>query len=575
MKDLIGKDVGRFHIEEQLGEGGMATVYKAFDTELERTVAIKFIRSEFIQQESAIPRFKREAQALAKLNHPNINRVLDYAWHEDSPYFILEYLSGGNLKQLIGEPMEWKKAAGLILQIGKALAYAHGHKVVHRDIKPGNILIAEDGSPVVSDFGIAKLLEQDTGSLLTMSGAIVGTPAYMSPEQAQGEPADHRSDLYSLAVVFYQLVTGHTPYEADTPIAVIVKQINNPLPSPSEYIPDLPETVERLFFKALAKDPANRYDSMEAFNQAIEKVLAGKEAPAEPAQPKPAPAEPAPPEPEPTPVKPPAAKKNWMPLVGIAAVALLAVAVVFGLNRNGTEPDTEAAVPPATSAPTDKPDTPALDQPSDSASADPSQPPFMDGEIVRHLTMDDFELNTGDWSADASVVEQHDGFVRLTPRSAEQDGVLRAVPAIDVGHAAVVRFQVLRETQFSIEYASRTGTWQTDSYEGVWINQYFDGRNPGIKYFIHWVLWDGVEEDINIVSPSIGLVEGVWYDLLIGVDAAGALSIMLWDESAAEMLWEVQMDMGYGWSNQEYQLIIHAISGAIDLAEYYELALDG
>jgi serine/threonine protein kinase len=275
MSNLIGVSIGRYHILEQLGQGGMATVYKAYDTNLERDVAVKFIRSDQFGSahlEMMLKRFEREAKSLAKLSHPNILKVLDYGEHENSPFLVMEYLPGGTLKERLGKPTPWQEAVRLLIPIAQALEYAHDHNLIHRDIKPANILLTEKGQPMLTDFGIAKILEsEDTGGL-TGTGVGIGTPEYMAPEQWAGQ-ATKQSDIYSLGVVLYELVTGRKPYAADTPVAVLLKQANDPLPRPTQYTPDLPEAVERILIKALAKNTEDRYPSAAEFTDALEQLV--------------------------------------------------------------------------------------------------------------------------------------------------------------------------------------------------------------------------------------------------------------------------------------------------------------
>ena len=190
MANIIGQSLGRYHILEQLGEGGMATVYKAYDTRLERNVAIKIIRRGAFppdQLDHMLKRFEREAKSLAKLSNPNIVKVLDYGEHEGAPYLVMEYLPGNTLRQQMGKPMPWQDAVRMLLPIAEALEYAHEHNIIHRDIKPANILLTEKGQPMLSDFGIAKILESEDVATLTGTGVGVGTPEYMAPEQWTGQ----------------------------------------------------------------------------------------------------------------------------------------------------------------------------------------------------------------------------------------------------------------------------------------------------------------------------------------------------------------------------------------------------
>jgi basic membrane protein A len=283
MENLIGQSLGRYHILEQLGEGGMATVYKAYDTRLERDVAVKIIRRNAFppeQIERILKRFEREAKSLAKLSHPNIVGVIDYGEHEGAPYLVLEYLPGGTLKERMkGQPMPWQEAVRLLTPIAGALDYAHDQKIIHRDVKPANILLTVKGQPMLSDFGIAKILEMEDGHTLTGTGMGVGTPEYMAPEQGMGREVDGRADIYSLGIIFYELITGRKPYTADTPMAVILKHMTDPLPRPSHFIPALPEAVERVLIKALAKDPAERYSDSGVFAAALENLINGTQLP--------------------------------------------------------------------------------------------------------------------------------------------------------------------------------------------------------------------------------------------------------------------------------------------------------
>jgi eukaryotic-like serine/threonine-protein kinase len=276
MADLSGQDLGRYHLIERLGEGGMAVVYRAFDTRLERDVAIKIIRSEVFPiatWSDVLKRFEREAKSLARLSHPNIVKVHDYGEHEGAPFLVMEYLSGGTLKRRLGKPVPWKDALRLLLPIARGVAYAHQHGVLHRDIKPSNILMSEGGEPMLSDFGIAKLFETDQVTALTGTGSAIGTPEYMAPEQWTGKTGP-QSDLYSLGITLYEMLTGRKPFIADTPAALLIKQVTEPLPSPRKFVAELPESLEEVLIKALAKEPEDRYQSISAFIDRLESLNA-------------------------------------------------------------------------------------------------------------------------------------------------------------------------------------------------------------------------------------------------------------------------------------------------------------
>jgi Tol biopolymer transport system component len=271
--EFSGKYLGRYHLIDQLGKGGMALVYKAFDTTLERFVAVKLILPYQEHSKDFLVRFQREAKALARLSHPNILKIFDYGEFEGHVFLVMEYISGGTLQEWMKtHPVSYRQAARLLACVAWALAAAHAEKIIHRDVKPANILMAGDQEPRLSDFGIAKLIEDSSeATTLTGTGVGIGTPYYMAPEQAGGS-ADERSDIYALGVIFYEMVTGRLPYEADTPMAVLLKKTTDPLPRPSQYVPGLPPSVENILFKALARQPENRYQTMADFAGALERL---------------------------------------------------------------------------------------------------------------------------------------------------------------------------------------------------------------------------------------------------------------------------------------------------------------
>lgn len=251
----------------------MAVVYKAFDKRLESEVAFKLLRTEMLtveSQKTILERFEFEAKALAKLNHPNIVSVIDYGDFQGTPWLVMKYMEGGTVKQFIGKVMPPPEAARLLAPIASALAYAHSKDIVHRDVKPSNILVSQAGFPMLSDFGIAKIVAKQDFKL-TQLGISIGTPEYMAPEQAKGK-VTKLSDQYSLGLVFYELLTGVKPYAADTPVALVLKKVTEPLVRPSELQLGIPEIVEQVVFKALSKEPEDRYPSMQAFCDALRKI---------------------------------------------------------------------------------------------------------------------------------------------------------------------------------------------------------------------------------------------------------------------------------------------------------------
>jgi len=280
MSDFSGQAIAHYHVIEKLGHGGMATVYRAYDTRLERDVAIKVVRKESIppeQLERILKRFEREAKALAKFIHPHIVPVHDYGDYQGAPYLVMAYLPGGTLKEQIGKPMPAAQALASVMPIADALAYAHKRGIIHRDVKPSNILVTEEGVMMLSDFGIARLLEEST-TQLTATGMGVGTPEYMAPEQWQGQ-AVAASDQYALGVVLFELLTGLRPFSADTPFAVALKVMNEPLPRPSDLVQGIPPALERLLFKALARNPQERFEDMAALHNALQTLRNSNTAP--------------------------------------------------------------------------------------------------------------------------------------------------------------------------------------------------------------------------------------------------------------------------------------------------------
>jgi serine/threonine-protein kinase len=264
---LIGQTIGKYKIVEVLGRGGMAEVYKAYQESLDRHVAIKLMHAFLADEEDFLSRFQREARAMAALSHTNIVSVYDFDVQNGTYYIVMEYVSGGTLKQTLegmaalGERLPLSNTVQIILEIADALAYAHSRGMVHRDIKPANIMINDDGRAVLTDFGIAKIL---SGPSFTATGAMIGTPAYMSPEQGLGQPGDERSDIYALGVLFFQMATGRLPYDADTPLAVILKHVNEPIPEPTIIDARVPEAIHKVILKSMAKDPKERYQSANA-----------------------------------------------------------------------------------------------------------------------------------------------------------------------------------------------------------------------------------------------------------------------------------------------------------------------
>lgn len=270
-----GQMLGAYRIISQVGEGGMATVYKAYQSSMDRNVAIKVLPQQLAESEEFVKRFQQEARTIAKLEHPYILPVFDYGEEKGTAYFVMRYLEAGTLKEKMSAgQLSLDEINRIFMQLTDALGYAHAHGVVHRDLKPANVLVDSDGNLFLTDFGIAKLLES-ASPRLTQTSAIMGTPAYISPEQAAALPVDQRSDIYSLGVILYEMVIGRVPFVADTPLAVILKHLNDPLPPPSTVKPDISPSIEQVIIKALAKEPDNRFNNTTEFVSAWRSALTG------------------------------------------------------------------------------------------------------------------------------------------------------------------------------------------------------------------------------------------------------------------------------------------------------------
>ena len=277
---MIGKTLGKYRITEQIGRGGMAQVYKAHHAGLDRYVAVKIMHNFLADQADFLERFQREARSVARLRHPNIVQMHDFDAEDNITYMVMEYLQGPSLKEHLAELQaqgKWlslQESVRIVRDVGEALDYAHRRDMFHRDVKPANVMLTQDGGAILTDFGIVKMLSSDA-TQITATGAMVGTPAYMAPEQSMEGADDARVDVYSLGIVLYQLVTGRLPYEAETPMAVVFKHVNAPLPMPSVLNPGLPEGIERVILKALAKKPDDRYQSVREMLAHLDRAMRG------------------------------------------------------------------------------------------------------------------------------------------------------------------------------------------------------------------------------------------------------------------------------------------------------------
>ena len=266
----------RYEIHQRLARGGMAQVYLARDRSLDRPVAVKELVPEFATDPSFVERFRREAQAAANLSHPNIVGVYDWGTQDGTYFIVMEYVDGPSLSQVIRRdgPLHPRRAAELAGEVAAALGFAHSRGGVHRDVKPGNVLLTATGQSKVTDFGIARALSSPDDDL-TQAGSVMGTATYFSPEQAQGLPVDPRSDLYSLGVVLYEMVTGRPPFSGDTPLAIAYKHVQDQPAPPSTIVPEVPRGLEAIIMKLLQKRPDDRYPSAEALRADLNRYLDG------------------------------------------------------------------------------------------------------------------------------------------------------------------------------------------------------------------------------------------------------------------------------------------------------------
>ena len=418
-----GQMLGPYRIITQIGKGGMANVYKAYQASVDRYVAIKVLPSQLAESQEFATRFHQEARIIAKLEHPHILPVFDYGESDGVAYFVMRYLEAGTLRDKMeaGRPLPLNDIDRIFTQLAEALSYAHSFGIIHRDLKPANALIDSHGNIFLTDFGIAKLMES-ASPRLTQTDAIMGTPAYISPEQAQSQPVDQRSDIYSLGIILYEMVTGRVPFVADTPLAVLFKHISDPLPLPSLVKPDIPQSIEKVILKALAKDPKDRFSSADEFVVAWKHALEEKETvqrlpeatapptkytvPSNQTQSKPAPAK-------------PAASRSGMPtgwIVGCLAGACLLFAVagvaILGANwrnmpfLNPAASDTPLPLPTETAS-----SIPATDVPLPTATT------VVDINTGSVLLQDDFSVSRDGWGtltdSDSSIEYKNDALHML------------------------------------------------------------------------------------------------------------------------------------------------------------------
>jgi len=361
-----GQMIGAYQIVEQIGKGGMATVFKGYHPAMDRYVAIKALLYQFATSEEFIGRFRQEVRLIANLEHPNILPVYDYGEFENVPFLVMRYLDSGTLKdRMDGSSLTLPEIDHYIVQLADALQYAHDQGVIHRDIKPSNVMLDQNDRIFLTDFGIAKLVEGSPQ--FTATGAITGTPDYMSPEQAQGLTIDARSDQYSLGIMLYEMLTGKVPFDAETPMAVILKQIQDPLPPPSLMMPNLHPAIEAVLLKMLSKNPELRFFSLRDFIVAWKDAMRqmDRQVVPETVKSSPPPATESAKLPAESPVETIALKKGkffhnrWFWIGGVLAILL--VAVIWGWQNYS--PETSPGLPAGQVSQNQQPTYPAVQHP--------------------------------------------------------------------------------------------------------------------------------------------------------------------------------------------------------------------
>src|SRR5258708_486174 len=265
---LVGKSLGQFRIVERIGAGGMAMVFKAYQPTLDRYVAVKVLPAFHARDPIFVKRFTQEARSVAKLQHANIVQIHDFGTEGDITYIVMEYVEGGTLKDRLKQrALTVPEAVDFVIQAAEGLGCAHSHGIIHRDVKPANMLLRKDGHLLLSDFGIAKILEGTTN--LTRVGTGIGTPQYMSPEQGTGQPVDRRSDIYSLGIVLFHALTGRVPFNAESPRAIKLTHLHDPLPVDRLVAENVPNSIVQVILKMTAKPPQDRYQSMTELTDAL------------------------------------------------------------------------------------------------------------------------------------------------------------------------------------------------------------------------------------------------------------------------------------------------------------------
>jgi len=567
MEDLTGKQFGQYQIVAPLGEGGMAAVYKAYQPAMERYVAIKVLPRHMSSSEEFILRFRREAKMLAQLQHVYILPVFDYGEEDGYPYIVMPFVPSGTLADVLkNNRLSLSEVRRILTQIGDALGYAHARGMIHRDIKPSNILVDDRDNCLLTDFGLARMTEEP--ARLTSSGAVMGTPAYMSPEQGTGSTIDQRSDIYSLGIILFEMLTGRVPYMAETPIAVVFKHLQDPLPSVRKYNSNLPEAVELVLFKALAKSPEARYQTAQDFIEALQKAipadtsLENRNSTQQYTASVPA----APPDKS-------QAQNKWIVPAGILGViSLLAVAAFWTISqRNSQIPPTQpsltstvlaAAILTTPTAVEIETQTPAITSVPTATISPPDQLSnyLNDVKVIDSNTFDNSPESR--WNVYAGRIEN--GVMELIGNEnwngaarnrefGENEGII-----IDFNYSTNSLYEIFIEN----------GVWATDQYRrfGLYIgsnqaqvNEYEGNSDHG---------------GANL-SGNLSLRQGTTYSLLIAILPNGELLEVIWDPSNSSDTRIYRETFDETWAGLTWTFWIGVNQGTIQFDNFKEIRFSG
>lgn len=585
MPDLIGKSLGPYRLIEQIGAGGMATVYKAYQSNLDRYVAVKILPPALAFDEQFARRFQREARALTRLEHAHILPIYDHGYDGDVAYLVMRYIETGTLRDLMDRgSLSWEQTEHIISQVAAALDHAHRMGIIHRDVKPANILIDSQGDVYLTDFGVAHILEGNQP--LTDTGVGIGTPAYMSPEQGQGLKVDQRADIYALGIVLYEMLTGRVPFQAETPLAIILKHMHEALPLPRAVNPRLSEATERVILKALSKNPADRFQTAGELAQALGLALR-QEADAQTRVRVPAPEPASRVETASTPGR----LRGSLGRVALVIIALCALVVggiwvlsAFPYNvelANGEVHLVAWQTPFPTltptllfvATPTPAPAT-ARTMLLPSATLTPSPTPLLvdAGDVVRSESFDD--LSNVDFSLyGVGKAEIVDGKLILSDKfspggrpweDGESAGRSNFSPL--AGHTSTFLFKAEDRTYFGFHFELYGPSSSGEFYKGINLQASQGG--------LYLNFFDGLSAHLgppHISWPVIRFRYGVWYYYSLRVDPDGLITAQIREKDNPDnIIFDKTVVLNPEWAAPGFTFVTTAYQGSLVLDEYQE-----